>query len=64
MPTWEGTISTGETGRPVEGHFAVICANTAEPIEVLFGLWTCMGPKHYVLHGRSRSPKGKGNSGG
>jgi len=30
---------------------AVICANTAEPIEVPFGLRARMGPKHHGLHG-------------
>ena len=38
------------------GHSAVICAKTAEPIEVPFGLWARMGRKHHVLHWRSRSP--------
>ena len=27
----------------VEGHSAVICAKTAEPIEMPFGLWARMG---------------------
>jgi len=52
MPTWEGTIlrenrqtivKYRDTPRPV-----VICAKTAEPIEVPFGLWTRMGRKHRV----------------
>jgi len=38
------------------GHSAVICANTAEPIEVPFGLWARMGPRHHVLHGGSDPP--------
>ena len=41
-----------------------VCAKTAEPIEVPFGLWARMGRKHHVLHGRSRSPMGRGYSGG
>ena len=54
----------GETGKKVWGHSAVICTNTAEPIEVPFGLWARIGPKHLVLHEGSRYPMGKGNSGG
>jgi len=33
----------------VYGHFAVICAKTAKPIEVLSGLWAHMGPRNHVL---------------
>jgi len=40
-------------------HTAVICAKTTEPIEVPIGLWTRMGRKHHVLHGRSGSPMGR-----
>ena len=29
----------------------VICAKTAEPIEMLFGLWTRMGPRKHVVGG-------------
>jgi len=32
----------------------VICAKTAEPMEMPFGLWAWMGPKNYVL---DRSPQ-------
>ena len=32
-------------------HFAVICAKTAEPIEMSFGLWTRISPRNYVLDG-------------
>jgi len=35
-----------------EGHADdtdVSCAETAEPIEMLFGLWTQVGPKKHVL---------------
>ena len=28
-----------------------ICAKTAEPIEMPFGLWTWMGPRNYALDG-------------
>ena len=34
MPTWEGANHC-----KLQRHSAVICAKTAEPIEVLFGLW-------------------------
>jgi len=40
----------------VYGHSAVICAKTAEPIEMPFGLWTWMGPRNRVLHGGSDPP--------
>jgi len=37
----------------------VICAKTAEPIEIPFGLWAGMGPRNHVLHG-DQIPRGKG----
>jgi len=66
MPTWEGAILKGKQANhcQVWGHSAVICENTAELIEVPFALWAGMGRKHRVLHERSRSPTGRGNSGG
>jgi len=30
---------------------AVSCAKMAEPIEMLFGLWTRVGPRKYVVDG-------------
>jgi len=55
--TWEGVIlRRKQTNHCIWRHSAVICAKTAEPIEVPFGLWARMGGKHHVLHGRSRSP--------
>jgi len=64
MLTWEGAILRGNRQTIVKyRHFAVICAKTAELIEVPFGLWTRMGREHHVLHGRSRPPMGRGNSG-
>jgi len=30
---------------------AVSCAKMAELIEMMFGLWTRMGPRKHVLHG-------------
>ena len=43
----------GRNGRPVVKYMdtAVICAKTAEPIEMPFGLWTQMGPRNHVLDG-------------
>ena len=35
----------------VQKHFAVICAKTAEPIEMPFGLWAGIGPRNHVLYG-------------
>jgi len=31
-------------------HSAVSCAKMAEPMEMMCGLWTRMGPKKHVLH--------------
>jgi len=31
-------------------------AKMAQPIEMLFGLWAWMGPRHHVLHGGPDSP--------
>jgi len=41
----------GETGEPLQsiGASAVICAKTAEPIELPFGIWASMGPKHHDI---------------
>jgi len=39
----------------------VICAKTAEPIEMPFGLWARMGPRNHVLDGGSDLPMGRGN---
>jgi len=33
----------------VQEQSAVICAKTAEPIEMPFGLWARMGPRNYML---------------
>ena len=35
----------------VEGHSTVICAKTAEPIEMPFGLRARMGPRNHVFDG-------------
>jgi len=44
-PTWEGAILSGKQADhcKVQGHSAVICANTAEPIDLAFRLWTRVG---------------------
>ena len=49
----KGTILRGKGASycKVQGHSAVICAKTAEPIEMLFGLWAQMGPRNHVLDG-------------
>ena len=47
-------IFTGK-GRPiVEYEDTVICAKTAEPIEISFVLWARMGPRNHVLDGVHR----------
>ena len=58
IPVWEGTILRGENGHPIVKYMdtAVICAKTAEPIEMPFGLWTWMGPRNRVLHGGPDPP--------
>jgi len=35
----------------VYGFYAVSCAETAEPIEMSFGMWTCVGPRNSTLYG-------------
>jgi len=42
----------------------VICAKMAELIEMLFGLWTRMGPRNHVLDGGPDFPMERGNFGG
>jgi len=39
----------------------VSCAKTAEPIEMLFGLWACMGPRNRVFYGGPDLLAGRGN---
>jgi len=38
----------GEGHVPTSQSCAVSCAQTAEPIEMLFGLWTRVGKKNHV----------------
>ena len=35
-------------------------ANTAEPMEMPFGLWTLVGPRKHILHGSPALPMGRG----
>ena len=44
----------------VYGHSAVNRAKTAEPIEMLFGIWARVGPMKHILH-RLQIPMGRGN---
>jgi len=52
-PPWEGAILRGEKCAhcKVSGHYVVICANTAELIDMPFGLWARMGRRNHVLDG-------------
>ena len=52
IPPWEGAILTGK-GRDIVKYrdTVVICAKTAEPIEMLFGLWAWMDPRNHKLDG-------------
>jgi len=47
----EGAIFSGEREArcEVQRPSAVSCAKTAEPIEMLFGIWTRLGPRKHVL---------------
>ena len=50
----------GEGCPILKGHSAVICAKTAEPIEMPFGLRTRVGQRNHVLDG-VQIPLGRGN---
>jgi len=41
-------------------HSAVICAKTAEAIQMPFGLWARMGPRNHVLDGGPEPPPWEG----
>ena len=58
IPTMGRGNFEGERGDSLYsiGHSVVICAKTAEPIEMPFG----MGPRNHVLDGGSRCLHGKG----
>jgi len=52
-PTWEGAILRGEGAShyKVYGHSLVICAKTAEPMEMPFGLSAWIGLRNRVRWG-------------
>ena len=51
IPRWKGAILRGKGASrcKVEGHSTVICAKTAEPIEMAFRLWVRIGRRNHVL---------------
>jgi len=53
IPPWEGANFWGEwaSHSKVQGHSTVVCAKTAEPIWMPFGLWARMGSRNHVLDG-------------
>jgi len=52
IPPPEGTILGERVPHyKVYALSAVSCAETAEAIDLLFGLWTRMGPRNHVLDG-------------
>jgi len=57
---WERAILRGGNGAShckVYGHSAVICAKTAEPIEMPFGLMVWMDRRNCVLDGGPEVPR-------
>jgi len=54
-PPWEGATLKGERAAhfKIQGHSAVSCAKTAEPIATPFWIWTLVGPRKYVLGGNA-----------
>jgi len=54
-------MEEGASHCKAQGHSAVICAKVAEPIEILFGLWTRVGPRKHVLDG-AQIPMRRGNN--
>jgi len=63
-PPWEGAILRGVRAArsKVKGRSSRTCAKTAEPIEMVFGLWAWVGSGNYVLDGGSYPPTPRGNS--
>jgi len=61
-PPRKGAILRGKDGSycKVQGHSAVICAKTTEPIEISLGLWALMDQRNHVLDGSS-GPMGRGS---
>jgi len=61
---WEGTILKEASYCKVQGHYAVICAKTAEPIMMPFELWAWTGPQNRELDeldGCPDAPMKRGN---
>jgi len=56
IPPWEGKIfrGNGESHCKVWGHSAVICAKTAEPNQMPFGIWAGIDHRSHVLDGVQR----------
>jgi len=44
----------------VQRHSAVICAKTAEPMVMTFGLWVLTGLRNHKLDGGPDPPTGRG----
>jgi len=59
---WEGAILRGKgvSHCKLQGHSAVICAKTTEPVEMPFWLWDRMGPRHRVFDAYRDPPMGRG----
>ena len=49
IPLWEGAIFWGRRGIPLWSIGTLICAKTAEPIEMPFGLWVGICPGNQKL---------------
>jgi len=64
IPVWEGAILRGKGLPPIVKYrdTAVICAKTAEAIEMPFGLWAWIGARNHVLD-NGPDPHGRGNFG-
>jgi len=56
IPYGKGQFWEEEGHCNVWGLSAVSCAETAEPLEMLFRLWTCVGPRKHVLNGCPDNP--------
>ena len=59
-PPWQGAILMGRACPDMPDDTDMNCAKAAELIEMLFGLWTLVGPRKHVLHG-AQVPMQRGN---
>ena len=50
-------LGQGASHCKVQVHSTVICAKTAESIEMLFGLWAHMGRRNHVFDGGPHVPR-------